>query len=84
MKKLLAIVVLGLLTACSNKVDKAIEKCADIQTIMGSNSYLRSEFKKALIDPEYQETVMLLNKLKKTKEITYKKAEIEYLKYNKL
>jgi len=83
MKKLLGIVVLVLLTACSNKVDKAIEKCADIQTIMGSNSYLKSEFKKVLINPEYQETEMHLNKLKKTKEITYKKAEIEYLKYNK-
>ena len=83
MKKLSAILFLGLLSACSNKVDKAIEKCADIQTIMGSSSYLRSEFKKLLINPEYQETVMLINKLKKTKEINYKKAEIEYSKYNK-
>jgi len=83
MKKLLAIMVLGLLSSCSNKVDKAIEKCADVQIIMSSNSYLKTEFKKLLINSEYQETVELIDKLKKIKEITYKNAEEEFDKYNK-
>ena len=84
MKKLLAIIVLGLLlTSCSNKVDKAIEKCADAQTFMGSNTYLRTEFKKLLINSEYQETVELINKLKKIQERTNENYAVEKAKYNK-
>ena len=66
MKKLLAIVVLGLLlTSCSKKVDKALEKCADVQTFMSGFNYLKTEFKKLIINFEdYQKTDEVVGRLK--------------------
>ena len=65
MKKLLAIAVLGLLLiSCSKKVDKAIEKCADVQTIMSGFTYLKTEFKKLIVDRTYQKTDEIVERLK--------------------
>ena len=66
MKKLLAIAVLGLLLiSCSKKVDKALEKCADVQTIMSGFTYLKTEFKKLIINFEdYQKTDEVVGRLK--------------------
>ena len=66
MKKLLAIVVLGLLlSSCSTKVDKALEKCADVQTFMSGFNYLKTEFKKLIINFEdYQKTDEVVGRLK--------------------
>ena len=65
MKKLLAIVVLGLLLiSCSKKVDKALEKCADIQTVMSGFNYLKTEFKKLTLDRTYQKTYEIVDELK--------------------
>ena len=65
MKKFLGIVVLGLLlTSCSKKVDKALEKCADVQTIMSGFTYLKTEFKKLIVDRTYQKTDEIVERLK--------------------
>ena len=58
--------VLGLLlTSCSKKVDKALEKCADVQTFMSGFNYLKTEFKKLIINFEdYQKTDEVVGRLK--------------------
>ncbi len=84
MKKLLAIVVLGLLTACSNKVDKAIEKCADFQIISESDTYLRNQFSSLVLnDPKYIDTLKRIKEEKKIQQSTNAKYEIEYQKWIK-
>ena len=84
MKKLLAIMVLGLLSACSNKVDKAIEKCADFQIISESNTYLRNQFKSLVLNnPSYKDTIEQINELKKIQYSTNANYEIEYNKWIK-
>ena len=83
-KKLLAIVVLGLLSACSNKIDKAIEKCADFQIISESNTYLRNQFSYlASNDQSYINTVDEIKSLKKAQVETNAKYDLEYNKWLK-
>ena len=84
MKKLLAIVVLGLLlTSCSKKVDKALEKCADVQTIMSGFTYLKTEFKKLIVDRTYQKTDEIVEGLKTELRENEKKRRAEELKWKK-
>ena len=84
MKKLLAIVVLGLLlTSCSKKVDKALEKCADVQTIMSGFTYLKTEFKRLIIDRTYQKTDEIVEGLKTKLRENDKKRRAEELKWKK-
>jgi len=84
MKKLLAIVVLGLLlTSCSKKVDKALEKCADVQTIMSGFTYLKTEFKRLIIDRTYQKTDEIVEGLKTELRENEKKRRAEELKWKK-
>ena len=85
MKKLLAIVVLGLLlTSCSKKVDKALEKCADVQTFMSGFNYLKTEFNKLIINfAEYQKTDETVGRLKIKLRENDKKRRTEELKWKK-
>ena len=85
MKKLLAIVVLGLLlTSCSKKVDKALEKCADVQTFMSGFNYLKTEFKKLIINFEdYQKTDEVVGRLKIKLRENNKKRRAEEQKWMK-
>ena len=85
MKKLIAIVVLGLLlTSCSKKVDKALEKCADVQTFMSGFNYLKTEFKKLIINFEdYQNTDEVVGRLKIKLRENEKKRRAEELKWKK-
>ena len=84
MKKLLAIVVLGLLlTSCSKKVDEALEKCADVQTFMSGFNYLKTEFKKLIVDRTYQKTDEIVERLKTERRENDKKRRTEELKWKK-
>ena len=84
MKKLLAIMFLGLLlTSCSKKVDKALEKCADVQTIMSGFTYLKTEFKRLIIDRTYQKTDEIVEGLKTKLRENDKKRRAEELKWKK-
>ena len=85
MKKLLVIVVLGLLlTSCSKKVDKALEKCADVQTFMSGFNYLKTEFKKLIINFEdYQNTDEVVGRLKIKLRENNKKRRAEEQKWMK-
>ena len=82
MKKLLGIVAIFLLIAgCSKKVDQAIEKCADFQTVMGSKTFLKAEFKKTLNNPEYAEIIKLINDQKRIQDETNAKFPTEMKKW---
>ena len=85
MKKLFAIAVLGLLlTSCSKKVDKALEKCADVQTFMSGFNYLKTEFKKLIINFEdYQKTDEVVGRLKIKLRENNKKRRAEEQKWMK-
>ena len=84
MKKFLGIVVLGLLlTSCSKKVDKALEKCADVQTIMSGFTYLKTEFKRLIIDRTYQKTDEIVEGLKTKLRENDKKRRAAELKWKK-
>ena len=75
--------VLGLLlTSCSNKVDKAIEKCADFQILSQSKTYFKLHFSSLVSnDQKYKDTIKKIDDLKKIREETNERFALEYDKW---